>query len=181
MANPLRVGESVAFGSGMLLKRPELAALIGCACADWAYVETLISMFYGHLMGVYLPKHPGFEPPTHPVALQIFDELQSIHAKVNLVKKLAAWVIKDEAQGNDASSVLERLRKAGDGRNKVAHGVWGVCDSEPDALILLPTFGDRMIYKKQDFELILVNIQKAMTELGRIHNDFYQQRRGIAP
>jgi hypothetical protein len=129
-------------------------------------------------MGVYLPKHPEFEPPSHPVAFQIFDELQSIHAKVSLVKKLAAWVIKNEAQSKDVSSVLDKLRKAGEGRNKVAHGVWGVCESEPDALILLPTFGHKMVYKKQDFELILEKIQKAKAELGRIHSEFYQQRRG---
>lgn len=177
MANPLRVGESVSFGPRTLLQRPELAALIGCACADWAYIESSLIMFYGLLMGVYLPKHPEFEPPLHPVALQVLDELQNIHAKVNLVKKLADWVIKDEAQKKDVLSVLDKLRKAGDGRNLVAHGVWGICESEPEALILLPTFEHRMIYKKQDFELILKKIQSAKVELDRIHHEFYQQRR----
>ncbi len=178
MANLLRVGEAVLHGPGTLLQRPELAALIGCACADWASIESSIIMFYGHLMGVYLPKYLEGEPPLHPVALQILDELQSVHAKVNLVKKLADWVIKDEAQKKDVLSVLDKLRKAGEGRNLVAHGVWGVCESEPDALVLLPTFGHRMIYKKRDFELILEKIQKANAELGRIHHQFYQQRRG---
>lgn len=177
MANPLRVGESVSHGPRTLLQRPELAALIGCACADWAYIESSLTMFYGHLMGVYLPKHPEFEPPLHPVALQVLDELQSIHAKVNLVKKLANWVIKDEVQKKDVLSALDKLRKAGEGRNLVAHGVWGICDSEPEALILLPTFGHQMIYKKRDFELILGKIKRAKVELGRIHHEFYQQRR----
>lgn len=98
MTSPLRIGESVSHGPRTLLQRPELAALIGCACADWAYIESSLTMFYGHLMGVYLPKQPEFEPPLHPVALQILDELQSIHAKVNLVKKLVDWVIRDESQ-----------------------------------------------------------------------------------
>jgi len=178
MANHLRVGESVSYGAGTLLKRPELAALIGCACAEWAYVEASIGMFYGHLMGIYLPSNPEFEPPSHPVAIQVMDELQSIHAKINLVKKLAAWVIKDEAKSKDALAVLDKLRKAGEGRNKVAHGVWGICESEPDALILLPAFGHQMIYKKHDFELILNNIRKSNSELGRIHHEFYQSHRG---
>ncbi len=177
MANPLRVGEPVSHGPRTLLQRPELAALIGCACADWAYIESSLTMFYGHLMGVYLPKYSEFEPSFHPVALQVLDELQSIHAKVNLVKKLADWVVKDAAQKKDVLSVLEKLRKSGEGRNLVAHGVWGVCESEPEALILLPTFGHQMIYKKRDFELILEKIQGAKVELGRIHHEFYQQRR----
>lgn len=177
MANPLRVGESVSYGPRTLLQRPELAALIGCACADWAYIESSLIWFYGLLMGVYLPEHPEFEPPTHPVARQVLDELQSIHAKVNLVKRLADWVIKDEAQKKNALSVLDKLRKAGEGRNLVAHGVWGICESEPEALILIPTFGHQIIYKKRDFELILEKIQRAQVELNRIHHEFYQQRR----
>lgn len=158
MANPLRVGESVSYGPRTLFQRPELAALIGCACADWAYIESSLIWFYGLLMGVYLPKHPEFEPPTHPVARQVLDELQSIHAKVNLVKRLAEWVIKDEAQKKNALFVLDKLRKAGEGRNLVAHGAWGICESEPEALILIPTFGHQIIYKKRDFELILEKI-----------------------
>jgi len=95
MAHPLSTGESVLLGPGTILKRPELAALIGTACSDWAYVEESLAMFYGHLMGVYLEHPPGFEPPSHPVARQIFDEIQTIHSRVQLVKKLVDWVIKD--------------------------------------------------------------------------------------
>lgn len=177
MANQLLVGDQVFHGPRTLLKRPELAALIGCVCADWAYIESSLTMFYGHLMGVYLPKHPEFEPPTHPVALQVLGEIQSIRSKVSLVKKLADWIIKDEVQKKDVLSVLDRVQRAGEGRNLVAHGVWGVCESEPEALILMPTFGHLMIYKKQDFELILQKIQGVKAELGRIHSEFYQQLR----
>ena len=177
MAHPLSTGISVSLGPGTILKRPELAALIGSACSDWAYVEESLGMFYGHLMGVYLESSPGFEPPSHPVARQIFDEVQTIHSRVQLVKKLADWVIKDDQQRADVQTVLEKLRKAGKGRNKLAHAVWGICDSEPDALILLPTFGHKLIYKKEDFEVILEQIRTAKGELGRVHHKFYQDRK----
>ena len=175
MAHHLGKGKSVSYGPRTLLKRPELAALIGCACADWAYIESAIGQFYSRLMGVYLPITPG-PPPTHPVALQVMEELQSNQAKINLVKKLATWVIKDEAQIKDVLTVLDTLRKAGEGRNKLAHGIWGICESEPDALILCPTFGHSMIYQKRDFELILDKIRNAQAELLRIHAEFYHQR-----
>jgi hypothetical protein len=158
MAHPLAVGKSVKAGPGTLLKRPELAALIGGICSDWAYLESLLCDFYRNLMGVYLEPTPGYEPPFHPVASQIFDEIQTIHSRVQLVRKLAEWVIKDEKQRNDTLAVLEKLKKAGKGRNTVVHAVWGICDSEPDALILLPTFGHKLIYKKQDFEIIIEQI-----------------------
>lgn len=177
MTTPLQIGKSYTYGPRMLLQRPNLAAMIGCVCAEWAYVENSLVMFYAHLMGVYLPGHPEFEPPSHPVAFQVLEELQSINAKVNLVKKLADWIIKNEAQKADVLAVLEKLKKSGVGRNLVAHGVWGICESEPDALVLIPIFGQVQIYKIRDFELILEKIQKNKLELDRIHSQFYQQRR----
>lgn len=134
-------------------------------------------MFYAHLMGVYLEAPPEFEPPSHPVARQIFDEVQTIHSRVRLVKRLADWVIKDDQQKEDVQTVLEKLRNAGKGRNKIAHAVWGICDSEPDALIFQPTFGRMLIYKKEDFEVILEQIKTAKLELGRVHNKFYKSRK----
>ncbi len=96
---------------------------------------------------------------------------------MGLVRKLAQWVIKDEQQRDDVLDVLDKLKKAGKGRNTVAHAVWGICDTEPDALILLPTFGHKLIYKKDDFEIIIEQIKSAKTELGRVHHDFYQARK----
>lgn len=177
MANILKTDDGILHGPRVLLQRPELAALIGCICADWAYVEDSLAAFYGHLMGVYLPEYPGFEPPSHPVALQVMDELQSVHAKVSLVKKLAGWIIKDENLKLETFSVLDKLRKAGEGRNMVAHGVWGICKTEPDALILISRVKGELVYKKQDFERVLEGIHKARSALGRVHNDFYQARR----
>lgn len=177
MAHPLAVNEVVTSGPGMILKKPELASLIGCICSDWSHVESSIETFYSFLMGIYLPKNPGFEPPTHPVARQVMDELVSIHAKINLLERLASWVIQDEEQLKDAKQVLTKTRGSGKERNKVAHGIWGVCESEPDALILMPVFGDKMIYKKQDFEKILESINKTQAEIWRICNRFVQQRR----
>ncbi len=174
MAHPLTVGISVTSGPGITLKRPDLAALIGCICSNWAFVESSLSHFYAHLMGIYLDSPPGYEPPSHPVAYQIFDEIQTIRSRVQLVKRLVDWVIKDDKQKNDTLDVLEKLRKAGKGRNKVAHGVWGICESEPEALILLPSFGHKLIYKKSDFELIIEQINAAKKELGRVHHIFYQ-------
>lgn len=176
MAHPLPIGTSVSAGPGMILMRPELAALIGSICSGWAFVESSLGMFYGHLMGVYLEISPGYEPPSHPVAHQIFDEIHTIQSRIQLVEKLADWV-KDEPQKIDILKVLKKLKRAAQCRNKVAHGVWGVCESEPKALILLQTFGHKLIYKKADFDLILEQIKTANRDLGLVHHAFYQGRK----
>ncbi|MCP1726560.1 hypothetical protein J2T60_000525 [Natronospira proteinivora] len=177
MAHPLKVGKSVRSGPGILLERPDLAAQIGSICADWASLEDGLASFYAHLMGIYLPSIPGFEPPTHPVAFQIFDEVQTIHSRVQLVKKLAEWAIKDEDLKKRAVDILDKVKKSGKGRNKIAHAVWGICDEESDALILLPNFGSQMIYKLNDFKEIAEQIYVSKAELGKVHHEFYKSRK----
>ena len=180
MAHPLKVGISVRSGPGILLERPDLAAHIGSICADWAAVEDSLAGFYAHLMGKYLPSTPGFEPPTHPVAFQVFDEVQTIHSRVQLVKKLAEWAIKDIDLKSDVLNALDKVKNSGKGRNKVAHAVWGICEEEPGALIMRPHFGHQMIYKISDFEDIAKQINVSKQEMGRVHHEFYQIRKQIS-
>jgi hypothetical protein len=177
MAHPLKVGISFTSGPGVLLERPELAALVGSICADWTSVENGLASFYGHLMGVYLPSDPEYEPAFHPIALQVFDEVQTIHSRVQLVKKLAEWVIKDDDLKKDTLSVLDKTKNAGKGRNTVAHAVWGICKEEPEALIMTPNFGHNLIYKKHDFETIAASIKDSKSEIGRVHHEFYKKRK----
>lgn len=181
MAHPLKGDSGVCYGPRILLERPDLAALIGCICSDWANVEDLLGTLYGNLMGVYLPTTPGAEPALHPVARQIFSEINTIHSRVNLVKKLAAWVIRDEDKKTEMLKVLDEIKNAGKGRNKVAHGIWGICESESDALIYTPDFGHKMIYKKSDFEEILSKIHEAQAKLRRVLYQFYKDRRSKIP
>ena len=54
-------------------------------------------LLYAFLMGVYLPRQPGFEPPSDPVAFQVFDTLETLHLRLELLRKLAEWLIKDAA------------------------------------------------------------------------------------
>lgn len=177
MAHPLKVGNSIKSGPNVLLERADLAAQIGSICADWATVENRLAGFYSHLMGVYLPSIPGFEPPTHPVAFQVFDEVQTIHSRIQLVKELAKCTVKEEDLKNDILSVLDKVKNSGKGRNTLAHAVWGICENEPDALILMPHFGHKMIYKIHDFQDIANKINEARAEIERVHHQFYQSRK----
>lgn len=180
MAYPLKAGNFTNFGPRTILGRPDLASLIGCICADWSYVEYSTASFYSLLMGVYIDIVPGYEPPTHPVARQIMDALPSNHAKLDLLDRLATWVIKDEDLLADVKSVIKKTRGSSKERNKVAHGVWGVSEAEPDAVILITPFGHKMVYKKNDFEKILKAIHQTNAEMMRVHHAFYMQRRALA-
>jgi len=176
MAYPLKTNCSVNLGPGVILKRPELAAQIGSICADWAFIEDNLAGFYSELMGFYLPTTPGFIAPSHPVGLQIFEEVLTIHSRTRLVYKLAEWVIKEPLILAQTRAVLNKIKKVSKGRNTVAHGVWGITDSEPDALILIPDFGHQMVYKKRDFELISDSIKNVNEEFGKVQLEVYNIR-----
>lgn len=151
----------------MILERPSLAALLGAVAAEWALLENWVMHLYAYLLGVYLPRVPGFEPPIHPVALQVFDTLETQRLRLDLLKKLAGWVLKDPALLKELNTVvIESIRKAAKLRNTLLHSQWGVAAEYPDALVLLPTFGHQMAYEEADFQEAIDRIIDARKSIG---------------
>lgn len=123
---------------------------------------------YAYLMGLYLPRMPDFEPPIHPVALQIFDTLETLRLRLNLLRKLGGWVLKDEALERELNdTILISIERAAKLRNVMLHAEWGVAPEYPDALILLPTFGHQMAYIEADFQEAIERIVEARSVVGR--------------
>lgn len=171
MAHQVKIGTSVHSGGRQVLQRPSLAALLGAVAAEWASLESWVMHLYGFLMGVYLPRVPGFEPPIHPVALQVFDTLETQRLRLELLRKLANWVIKDADLLSELDEVvLDSLRKAAKLRNTLVHGQWGIATEYPNALILLPTFGHQLAYQESDFNEAIDKIIDAKKAVGSFHN-----------
>jgi hypothetical protein len=177
MPQPLKVGSTVQLGPNKVLDRPDLAAEIGNVCANWSLVESELMTLYALLMGDYLPKRPGFAPPTHPIAYQVFDSLNAFGPRVELLEKLLAWRTSEATQKYFREVIRPQLRKRFTERSIIAHGVWGTCDDYPDALILVPTYGHQMIYKKRDFEHVSHRIHEARKTLGELVARVYERRK----
>jgi hypothetical protein len=168
MAHQVRDGISVTLGPRMVLQRHALAALLGTIAAEWAQLEVRIMHLYAYLMGVYLPRSPGWEPPIHPVALQVFDTLETLRLRLSLLRKLGSWVLKSEALERELKEVvLDSIERAAKMRNTMLHAEWGIAPEYPDALILLPTFGHQMVYEESDFHEAIDRIVEARSCLGR--------------
>ena len=80
-------------GAKFILERPKLAALLGAVAAEWASLESGILDVYSFLMGVSLPRPPGPEVVSHQAAFQVFDTLETLHLRLELLRKLAQSVI----------------------------------------------------------------------------------------
>lgn len=175
MPQPIRFPERHTFrgGDNVLLQRPALAAQMGNIVANWVVVEDQLMSFYELLMGAYIDIKPGFAPPTHPVARQVFSVLESFNAKLSLVDELCKWVASDQAPA--FAEFRDTIRSVGRGRHLVAHGLWYVCDAHPDDLILRTT--DRWVrYTLMDFETINRRILDCRQELSQITMQYYGYR-----
>ncbi len=168
MAHQIKTGVSVQYGPRVVLERPTLAALLGGIACEWAVLESKLMYLYAYLMGVYLPRVEGFEPPIHPVALQVFDTLETTRHRTELLRKLGDWVLKDDGLKKDLDdTVLAAIRQAAKLRNNAVHSVWGVAKEYPDALINVPTFGHKLAYVEADFQEAIDRIIEAHKALGQ--------------
>jgi hypothetical protein len=126
-------------------------------------------------MGMYLPRiqpEAGryVAPPLHPVALQVFEVIETVYKRISLVRKLGEWTIKDEKLKSELKNVLNAIEGAAKTRNNVVHANWGISGDRLDALILQPVFGHSMVYTREDFELILEQIRTAIKLLGNFES-----------
>jgi hypothetical protein len=185
------VGNSVSSGPNILLKRADLAAEIGNICVNWNLVEDALMNLYALIMGDYLPRltaeliakleHEAgtklhFGASTHPVARQIFDALNAFNPRLQLVEKLLVWRVSPANVSYFRKTIMPSLRKRFAERSLIAHGKWGVCDKYPDELILMPTFGPNMRYKKRDFQDVSKRIVADHSILGKYSHELYQSR-----
>jgi hypothetical protein len=167
MAHQIKTGVSVQYGPRVVLERPTLAALLGAVACEWAVLESKVMYLYAYLMGVYLPRVDGFEPPIHPVALQVFDTLETTRHRTELLRKLGDWVLKDDGLKKELNDgVIAAIRNAAKLRNNAVHSVWGVAKEYPDALISIPTFGHQLAYVEADFQEAIERIIDAHKQVG---------------
>ncbi len=93
MAHRTKKGIGASYRPRAIAERPELAALLGTTAAEWSRLDYDITFLYPQLMGAYLPSIKGSTQPLHPVALQVFDTLETQYQRIGLLVKLANWVI----------------------------------------------------------------------------------------
>lgn len=177
MPQPLGHGHLVQLGPDRLLERPELATEIGNVCANWNLVDHVLMTFYAFLMGDYMPQKNEHMPQPHPVAYQIFDSLNAFGPRLELLEKLIVWRAPDDEVSHFREQIKPKLRKRFSERSTIAHGIWGICEAYPDALILSPTYGDQMIWKKKDFRDVSQRIVRGREELSDQFVRLYEARR----
>jgi hypothetical protein len=181
MPQQLPVGKSVTSGDDVVLQRPELAAQMASIISNWTQIEEMLLWIYGLLMGDYLPQglfDPNVftAPPSHPMARQIFDEVNSLNARLSLVAAICDWRLPKEDGEHFRAVLLPEIRRRSGERNKVAHQSWGVCNDYPDALILSAYYGPAQIWKMRDFRAVSDRIIALHSTLSKFIGKAYRER-----
>ena len=104
-----------------------------------------------------------------PVAFQVFDTLETLHLRLELLRKLAEWLIKDAALLKELGAAIDSIRKAAKLRNTLVHGQWGIAVEYEDALILIPIFGHQLAYRESDFNDAIDKIMNANKAVSSFH------------
>jgi hypothetical protein len=128
----------VTFTPRAMEERPHLAVFIAQAIARWSSCEFTL----GYILAKLLHTKAA-------VGMAMFESLTSTTAQLSILQAAAATTLsKREKELYDAIMVL--VSAAAKQRNKLAHHVWGVSPSLPDALILADPKYTRAYYVRVD-------------------------------
>jgi|CXWL01.1.fsa_nt_gi hypothetical protein len=115
----------VDFRPESIQSRPELAARIACCIANWSYVEMSIGRLLSFMMGV-----------KSEVGMAMYTSLAGSAAQDSVLEAVAQNYFSLEEL-----DVFRAIKKCSDSpqkqRNYLAHGLWGINELMPDALVWL--------------------------------------------
>lgn len=115
----------VLFHPKAISDRPELAILIARAIAGWAEIEARMAESIVNMLGA------NAEP-----TLAMFSAINSASAQLDAIKAVASSVL-DVRKKRIFDSVMARAKISSRNRNHLAHRVWGLSESLPDAILLI--------------------------------------------
>lgn len=169
------------WGRNTLRGFPDIAVEIAVITSTYAHLEGRLLSLYAVAMGLYFPMPAEdddgeqYAPPDHPIAYQVFEALQTLKPRLDLIQALLKTNADPAEYEFFRDALSPRVRKVAKRRNKVVHASWakglahnGPNDLRPvtDAVIYRPPSGGPMLaYKLQDFQEITEAIARAASEV----------------
>jgi hypothetical protein len=113
------------FTADAISKYPKLVIQIGLVVANWSYVDLEVQWVLAQMLGT-----------KGELVAAIYRQIQAALSRDALVQAVAEQELTQEDL--DLFRVIWKLAKSpNQQRNKVAHGVWGIADDVPDALVMI--------------------------------------------
>jgi hypothetical protein len=160
MAERLPEGYTARYVSEAVEKRPARAIRIAGIAAGWALVEEDLALLYSYLLGTGERSAKRRRHTLDPVGIQVFEALHALNNRIDLLNRLAKWRSPAGEQAT-ITQLSTEVRRVSLLRNRIVHGLWGICDDFPDDLVLHGTLEEpeARIYKDHDLKQVLVRVR----------------------
>jgi hypothetical protein len=148
MPQPYRsvAGDTITYGPHTLTERPDLALHIAIIASLWGTIDDRIARLFVPLIGnCYL------------TVTAMFFAVASLSARLDILKTAARVRASKELYAELDGSLVPEIRARARERVPIIHGLWGISERHPDALISSPSFHERptprktLVYKRNDF------------------------------
>jgi hypothetical protein len=114
---------SITWGAYALSQRPDLAAIVLSCIAQWAQAEIKLGSLLGALMR-----------SDKAIAVSMYLRLTNAEARRSVLDAAAATSLNDDDYTLFATA-MKAIKPIRDRRNDFAHGLWGITNEIPDALL----------------------------------------------
>src|SRR5688572_23097839 len=103
MAEAMRPGTTIVMTTpDLVLTYPDLAAQMANVVANWSLVEQDLLVLYSIVMGMQEGKSLSDPTPNaHPLAWHVFDHIDSLSARMDLIHDLLEAATPDDAKKFD--------------------------------------------------------------------------------
>ena len=128
---------------------------------------------YTLLAGVGFPLPGDQSVPIHPIGIQIFDTLNSLNSRLDLLRELLNTTASKEQTIYFQNELRKDISGRFNERSIIAHGNWTTLEQYPDALILINHTKGHRIYKEHDFTQVSKRIADLHEEIGAFLSELY--------
>ncbi len=154
-------------GGNVLEHRAACAVQIAMVMSQWAGLEEVLGYLFAFGMQDQL-RREGMRDllPFDPTAQAVMDELDSIHARLKIVRRALIDRLPKDEQVTWAA-LEKRVAQDAKIRNKVAHTDWGASEKFPGSVLRKTSQVEAELWTEQDFRSANARIRETRAELMR--------------
>lgn len=163
MPQPFKGRYTINILHAPMAQRPQLAKHLGIIASLWSYVE----LHLGHLLADILHTEAR-------IGAAMYAAIRAEAARLAAMQA-AAEAYLDDALLEEFQELKDRIKKTGDQRDNVIHGIWGISKDRPDSIIWADARKDMKYFSMQNLELAKPTKKLTEKEIKEI-NDFVNAR-----
>ena len=145
-----RSDQEVIISPDAILQRPNFAALIALVAGYWSRLEHVFGMPFAFLLA-----------GNEPTALACYHSVFELGLRKQLFISAANTRYLPQELIDEYNKLHTEIRKIAKNRNAIVHGLWGICETRKDSILLCePNSFTKMVFDAQSIHNENINQSK---------------------